>query len=327
VADPVTVAIPVRNGGALLAQTLTAVTAQRVDRPLELLVADSGSTDGSPELARSYGAAIIDVSPEEFSHGGTRNLLARMASGSHIAFITQDAVPADERWLTRLLDGFGLADDVGLVFGPYWARPQASAMVRRELDQWFASLSDGGPRLERGLPSPDDPDLVRRVFFTDANGCIARAAWERVPFREVDYAEDHVLARDMLAAGYAKVYRPDAPVVHSHNYRPLEQFRRSFDEWRALREVHGIVAPASPVRSGLLVQRAVRDDVALLRGEGRRGHALLSPLVASMLHHVLRAAGAALGSRAGMLPATIRRTCSLERRSGFRPLRNLDRGV
>ena len=76
-------------------------------------------------------------------------------------------------------------------------------MVRRELEQWFVSLSDGAPRLDRGLPNPRDPDLVRRVFFTDANGCIARAAWERVPFRDVGYAEDHVLARDMLAAGYA----------------------------------------------------------------------------------------------------------------------------
>ena len=326
-ADPVTVAIPIRNGGALLAQTLAAVTAQRIDRPLELLVADSGSTDGSPELACSHGAAIIDVPPEEFSHGGTRNLLARRASGTHIAFITQDAVPADESWLARLLDGFGLAEDVGLVFGPYRARAEASAMVRRELEQWFASLSDGGPRLDRGLPSPGDPDVVRRLFFTDANGCVARAALERVPFREVDYAEDHVLARDMLAAGYAKVYRPDAPVIHSHNYRPLEQFRRSFDEWRGLREVHGIMAPAGPVRSSLLVQRAVRDDLALLRREGPRGRALLSPLAASVRHHLLRAAGAALGSRAGMLPATIRRGCSLERRSGFRPLRTPDHGA
>ena len=44
----------------------------------------------------------------------------------------------------------------------------------------------------------------------------------------------------MLAAGYAKVYRPDAAVIHSHDYRPLDQLRRSFDEWRGLREVEAI---------------------------------------------------------------------------------------
>ena len=80
-------------------------------------MADSGSTDGSRELASPRRGG--DRRPAgEFSHGGTRNLLVERASGAHVAFLTQDAVPADERWLARLLEGFELADDVGLVFGP-----------------------------------------------------------------------------------------------------------------------------------------------------------------------------------------------------------------
>ena len=45
----VTVAIPVRNGAAVLDRTLQAVRAQRLDadRAIELLVCDSGSRDGS----------------------------------------------------------------------------------------------------------------------------------------------------------------------------------------------------------------------------------------------------------------------------------------
>src|SRR5829696_3936735 len=102
--EPVTVAIPVRNGGALLGDVLAAVRAQRVDRPLEVLVADSASTDGSAELARSFGATVVPV--ERFSHGGTRNLLMERAAGAHVAFLTQDALPASERWLEALLGGF-----------------------------------------------------------------------------------------------------------------------------------------------------------------------------------------------------------------------------
>ena len=317
-AELITVAIPVRNGRPLLDEALQAVRAQQVDRPIELLVADSGSNDGSREVARQQGAAIIDVTPKEFSHGGTRRLLARRARGAYIAFLTQDAVPTSDRWLANLLDGFGLASDVALVFGPYRPRGGASPMVRRELDQWFRSLSpDGTPRLDRGVPTGNDSDAARRLFFTDANACISRSALERVPFREVQYAEDQLLARDMLKAGYAKVFRPDAPVTHSHDYRTIETFQRSFDEWRGLREVHGVVAAASPAQNVLTVQREVRDDLALLRSEGTDGKQLFRGVLASAAYHFARTGGAVLGSRADVLPARVRAVCSLEGRGSF----------
>ena len=60
---------------------------------------------------------------------------------------------------------------------------------------------------------------------------------------------------------------PDAAVIHSHDYAALEQFRRTFDEWRALHEVHGWVQPLEPLHTLLKLQSEVRKD---LRGLGRR---------------------------------------------------------
>lgn len=351
----VTVAIPMRDGGELLGRTLSALARQTVAH--ELLVCDSRSRDGSAGLARELGARVIEIEPHEFGHGATRNLLMREAAGAHVALLTQDAEPADERWLERLLGGFELAPDVGLVYGPYRPRPEASVAVRLELERWFASLAPAGEptveRLaaeERGAHEERGPReanvgaaergagevgalVGRRGFFTDANACIARAAWERVPFRAVAYAEDRVLAIDMLRAGYAKAFVPGAAVWHSHDYTATQQVRRCFDEWRGLLEVYDWREPADPrsLARGLrgelaaarrelpsLGSRAGRESEGAAAGPGRA--ACLATLAAVSRHHVLRLAGALLGSRADRLPPQVRRGLSLERRAGFEPL-------
>jgi GT2 family glycosyltransferase len=303
----VTVAIPVRDGGALFERTLAALARQTVAH--ELLVCDSGSRDGSVTAARAHGARVLEIPPAEFGHGRTRNLLVAQARGEHVALLSQDAEPAGERWLQSLLEGFAPAGDVGIVYGPYRARPDARADMRQELERWFRSLSpNGAPRVERleaqeltlsasELVRRRDWEMVgRRGFFTDANACLARTAWERVPFRDVAYAEDRVLALDMLRAGYAKVYVPHAAVVHSHDYTACEHLRRCFDEWRGLREVYGWREPAGPGRLW-----------SQLRG---------TPTP----HHMLRLTGAVLGSRADRLPPGLRRRLSLEGRADFAPL-------
>ncbi len=319
----VTVAIPVRGGGSLLEGTLVALTRQTVAH--ELLVCDSGSNDGSIDMARSYGARVVEIAPERFGHGATRNLLMQEAEGERVALLTQDAEPADERWLERLLGGFELADEVGIVYGPYKPRPGASAAVRIELERWFASLApDGQPRVECLSDAERACAAIelmgRRGFFTDANACVYRPAWERVPFREVSYAEDRVLAIDMLRAGYGKAFVPAAAVLHSHEYTPIQQLRRCFDEWRGLREVYGWREPLSPMR----VVNGLRGELGAARRElvasGTPAAERRATLLALSRHHVLRLAGAVLGSRANALPEWARRWLSMEGRGSFQPL-------
>ncbi|HLH65520.1 MAG TPA: glycosyltransferase family 2 protein [Solirubrobacteraceae bacterium] len=357
--DTVTVAIPTLNAGPELARTLDAVRAQRLERrALQVLVCDSGSSDGTPVLAAARGAEVITIPAERFSHGGTRNLLMSSAAGDHVAFLSQDAVPASEHWLERLLSAFELAADVGLTFGPYLPRAEASLSVARELTDWFASLSpDGRPRID--VLAPGLRDLPQRAFmgplgfFTSANGCVARAAWERVPFRDIAYAEDHMLAQDMLRAGFAKVFVPDAAVIHSHDYSPWQWLRRSFDEARAIREVYGWRVtvrdalrnvrgraladwrrarwPAELVAGGHPPQRPAEQALGA-RGAGRPaqeaigaqrppwpperlGGWRLEVLGAALIHHAARGAGELLGANADALPRRLVAHLSLERRA------------
>jgi rhamnosyltransferase len=157
-----------------------------------------------------------------------------------------------------------------------------------------------------------------RGFFTDANACLARAAWERVPFRDVPYAEDRVLAVDMLRHGYAKAFVPGAAVWHSHDLSALELLRRSFDEWRALHEVYGWREPADPRHLTRQLRGAFAQARTDLIRDGSRQRVGVYADVGR--HHLARLTGALLGSRAERLPPAVRRRLSLEGRASVLPL-------
>jgi glycosyltransferase involved in cell wall biosynthesis len=324
-AADVTVAIPVYNGARYLDEVLTAVRAQRTDREAELLIVDSGSGDGSLEIAERHGARIHRIPQREFSHGGTRNLAMRLAEGEHVAFLTQDATPAHDGWLAALLEGFEQAGDVALVFGPHDPRPDASHMIKCEMERHFATFGDGASiDVQRLGHSAAEIAAYRRfpgrlTFFSDVNGCVAKWAWREIPYRSVPYAEDQLLGREMIEAGYAKAYHPLARVIHSHDYPPVAFLRRYFDEFRSLREVLDHVEVAHPVYTPLTIRGLVGHDRRWLERQGVHGRALVKPLAVSARHHAIRQAGAIVGTRADRVPRPLRRVLSLEGRDTFTP--------
>lgn len=96
--------IPTKNGGAIFSQAMEMLYAQKYDKPYEVIVIDSGSTDGTLEIVNRYPVVkLVQIKPEDFGHGKTRNLGARLAEGRYLVFITQDAVPATDRWLFNLV--------------------------------------------------------------------------------------------------------------------------------------------------------------------------------------------------------------------------------
>jgi glycosyltransferase involved in cell wall biosynthesis/GT2 family glycosyltransferase len=299
----VSVIVPVRDGARYLAELLEAVAAQD---NAEILVVDSGSRDGSVELARAAGARVIEIDPADFGHGRTRNLAASEATGDVLAFLTQDATPV-AGWLSAHLEALELDPRVGVSFGPHLPRPDTSPMIARELTEFFAAFSpDGAPVLQG---EGDEP------FLSNVNACYRRACWEEIRFRDVAYSEDQAFGRDALAAGWLKVFHPGAAVLHAHDYGPVEFARRYFDEYRGLRETAGHVEPIAPRESLSYVKVQVAGDRAWLASQGVDGLDAARWTARSVMHHSGRRVFSALGSRADRLPPAVRSTISLEGRA------------
>src|SRR5688572_27303073 len=100
-----TAVIPVKDGARFMGELLDALAREGVD---EVLVIDSGSRDGSQQIARGMGVTVVEIAPSEFGHGRTRNFGAERASGDLIAFLTQDATPVPG-WLDAVREAFALS--------------------------------------------------------------------------------------------------------------------------------------------------------------------------------------------------------------------------
>jgi glycosyltransferase involved in cell wall biosynthesis len=310
----VSVVIPVKDGERYLQELLEALAREGVE---ETLVIDSGSRDRSVAIARAASVEVLEIAPEEFGHGRTRNLGAEQTSGELICFLTQDATPCPG-WLAAYREAFTLDDRVGAAYGPHLPRADTSPMIARELGEFFAGFSpDGRPVVQRA----GDP-----TFLSNVNACYARACWEEIRFREVDYSEDQAFGTDMLAAGWAKVYSPGAAVLHAHDYGPLEFMRRYFDEYRGLRESTGHVEPFSASDTARYVVRELAADRRWMTERGLSPTERLRWSARALTHHSSRRVFAAAGSRAERLPAPVRRQLSLERRDGTSVAMNGEQG-
>lgn len=89
--SPVTVVTVTRNARAALEQTIESVLAQ-THRPLEYLVQDGGSTDGTVELLGGYGSRILWVSePDQGVYDAMNRALHRVTrADSYVFFLNAD---------------------------------------------------------------------------------------------------------------------------------------------------------------------------------------------------------------------------------------------
>jgi rhamnosyltransferase len=231
------VVIRAKNEARYIGEVLEAVFGQVGADPFDVIIVDSGSTDGTLEIIREFPVRLIQIPPESFTYGRALNVGIAEASGDFVASLSAHSTPVDASWLTALIGPMRNPRVAGVVGRQV---PRANVTFLELLGMRMTGLTGLRPELRDHNPR-----------FSNANGCFRRSLWERVPFDEkVAGAEDFAWARTMQALGYYIAYEPSAAVYHSHG-EPLPKHLRR------------IVHDAPTVLGNVLGLGKAHDDVAI----------------------------------------------------------------
>ena len=311
----VTVAILTKNAGQLFQEVLLSVLNQSTPWPYEVIVIDSGSTDGTVDFVQNQpGVKLTQIPAQDFGHGRTRNLAMSLAKGKYVAMITHDAKPANNGWLANLVAPFSIDEAVAGVFGRHLPYPTATPYMKRDLELHFNHFLQWP--LVLGMDDPQryaNDQGYRQVlhYFSDNNACLKKTVWEKIPYPDVDFAEDQLWAKSMIEAGYKRGYADDAAVYHSHDYGVRDTFRRSYDESRALKKLFGYILCPSVPHGCYQTLACSKRDLNYLRSKGllRQYFGLA---VATPATHLVKQLGFYIGGYQGPLSALFFRLFSLD---------------
>lgn len=296
----ISIAILAKNERRNLEQSLPRILDQKGHAAAELLVVDSGSTDGTVEVVRSFGerdrrVRLLEITPESFHHARTRNEAVSAIAGRYVVFLGGDAIPMNDDWLASLVRPV-LEGRVMAAYGRQVPLANADAANRCRI-QFNYGLESLVKSADGRLSTKD------RYFFSTVSCCVDR---ERVaePFFDESFSvnEDATLACRIIDGGGKIAYCASSVVLHSHNYSLGQMFQRAFDNGVVYRKL-GIFSPSD---------ESIRQDGLRYVGEGMRRLAR-DGLVAQarfFAFFVVSGLGLQLGIHHQRLPRGVRRVLS-----------------
>jgi glycosyltransferase involved in cell wall biosynthesis len=202
-------------------------------KDIEVIVVDSGSTDQTVEIARGFGARIIEIKPEEFSFGRSLNRGIEAASNELVVIASAHVFPVFPDWIESLTKPF---EDpfIALTYGKQRGTserftkagiPNTTKFSEKEIfNRWFPETSN---------PQQDHP------FCNNANAAIRRILWLQQPYDEtLTGLEDLAWAKGVLSQGYKIAYVAEAEIIHIHNESPRGVFNRYKREAMAFKNLY-----------------------------------------------------------------------------------------
>jgi len=223
----VSVVIPTKNAGIEFEQTLKMLSCQKNLKAVEIVVVDSGSNDNTLKIAEEFGAKIISIPQESFTHSFSRNLGAENATGNYLFFTVQDALLPSEYFFDELLTVFERKDVVAISCAEY-PRSDTDLFYRVCCKNHYRFLGVDNCDRIFSLPSVQNYETLRKNGQLSDLACFI----ERLKFNEykyeLDYAEDLDLGVRLIRSGHKIAFLGSLKIIHSHNRSPFYYLKRGY---------------------------------------------------------------------------------------------------
>jgi rhamnosyltransferase len=224
----VSVIIRTYNEEKYLPELLAGIERQKVgDLAKEIILVDSGSTDKTVQIAKSFGCKIEYIKKEEFSFGRSLNIGCSAASGKVLVFISGHCFPVNDYWLFNLVQPM-LDGEVALTYG----RQLGDSSSRFSEQQIFSKYFPGTSSIPQ-----------QNFFCNNANAAVLKDVWKRYFFdEELTGLEDMHFGQRIMKDGLRLGYVSTAEIFHIHDeswYKIKNRFEReAIALQRIMPEVH-----------------------------------------------------------------------------------------
>jgi len=178
----------------------------------EIILVDSGSTDGTLEIAEEYVDTIEFVSPQNFTFGHSCNVGCKAASGEFCVFLSAHAIPTNDQWLGTMIENL-YEDEVAMTYSNQVGADTTKYSERRLFDELF-------PEESRRQTPPD-------YWANNASSAIKKELWNEHQFNEyLTGHEDIEWAKHFMDQGYVVIYESEACIYHIHDETWDQVFNR-----------------------------------------------------------------------------------------------------
>jgi len=198
----------------MLPQCLEAIQ-QQTYQDVEVVIVDSGSIDDTLSIATAHKCSVVEIPSHTFTFGHALNIGAAHATGEIMVAISAHCIPADNQWLSYLVQQFKERPNLAGVYGKQIPFPHANPIEKRGLQEAF--------------PDGDSFVTTSDTRFSNANSAVRKSVWKHIPFDKLlSGAEDIKWCADVLKKEYVVGYEPRAVVFHSHK-ESLSQIIHRFE--------------------------------------------------------------------------------------------------